>query len=155
MPSPFGHDWPFGDDMFKRFFGDRFHGAPRHKAPQSKRRTLAQGSGFVFATKSGLIADKSYVLTNNHVVENADRIRVKTHDGREFDAKVAGRDPQSDLAVLEINSGGIPALELGDSSKLEVGEWVVAIGNPFGLSNTLTVGVVSAKGRGVAFEDLK
>lgn len=147
MPSPFGDEWPFGDDMFKRFFGERFQGTPRHRAPQGKRRTLAQGSGFIFATKSGLLSDKSYILTNNHVVENADRIRVKLLDGREFDAKVEGTDPQSDVAVLEIKAGGLPALALGDSAELEVGEWVVAIGNPFGLSHTLTVGVVSAKGR--------
>ncbi len=147
LPSPFGKEWPFGDDMFKRFFGERFQAIPRHQAPQKRRHTLSQGSGFVFSTKSGLRTDKSYVLTNNHVVEDADSIRVKMHDGREFDAKIAGRDPQSDVAVLEIKTGGIPPLKLGDSSQLEVGEWVVAIGNPFGLSNTLTVGVVSAKGR--------
>ena len=146
-PSPFGEEWPFGDDMFKRFFGERFPGVPRQQAPQGKRRSIGQGSGFIFATKSGLLSDKSYILTNNHVVENAERIRVKLLDGREFDARVEGKDPQSDLAMLEIEAGGLPALTLGDSSQLEVGEWVVAIGNPFGLSHTLTVGVVSAKGR--------
>lgn len=145
--SPFGDEWPFNDDLFERFFGERFQGIPRPKAPQRERRTVAQGSGFVFATKDGLLSDKSYILTNNHVVENADKIRVKLKDGRQFDAEVAGADPQSDVAVLEIKTGGLPALPLGDSSKLEVGEWVVAIGNPFGLSHTLTVGVVSAKGR--------
>lgn len=146
LPPPFGRDWPFGDDMLKRFFGDRFQAVPRQKAPQPKR-SLSQGSGFVFATKSGLLSDKSYVLTNNHVVDNAGRIKVKLPDGREFDASVKGTDPQSDVAVLEIDTGGLQALKLGDSDKLEVGEWVVAIGNPFGLNNTLTVGVVSAKGR--------
>jgi len=146
LPSPFGQQWPFGDDMFKRFFGERFQALPRQQ-PQRKRRTLSQGSGFVFATRGGLLADKSYVLTNNHVVEDAAKIRVKLPDGREFEAEIAGRDPQSDLAVLRIETADVPALQLGDSSQLEVGEWVVAIGNPFGLSNTLTVGVVSAKGR--------
>jgi serine protease Do len=146
LPSPFGRDWPFGEDLLKRFFGDRFHAVPRHKAPQP-RRTRSAGSGFVFATKSGLLSDKSYVLTNNHVVEDAERIRVKLSDGREFDARVKGTDSHSDVAVLEIDTGGLQALKLGDSNRLEVGEWVVAIGNPFGLSNTLTVGVVSAKGR--------
>ena len=81
------------------------------------------------------------------MVEDAGQIRVKFQDGREFDAKVKGRDPQSDVAVIEIKAGGLPALRLADSSALEVGEWVVAIGNPFGLSQTLTVGVVSATGR--------
>jgi len=147
LPTPFGDEWPFGDDVFKRFFGDRFRGIPWQQAPRSERRAIGQGSGFVFATKKGLLAEKSYILTNNHVVENADRIRVRLHDGREFDAKVEGMDPQSDIAVLVIETGGLTALPFGDSAKLEVGEWVVAIGNPFGLSNTLTVGVVSAKGR--------
>ena len=101
----------------------------------------------MFAHKKGLLSDKTYILTNNHVVEKADKIRVKLQDGRQFDASVTGRDPQSDVAVIEIETGGLPSLPLGDSSSLEVGEWVVAIGNPFGLSHTLTVGVVSAKGR--------
>ena len=145
--SPFGDESPFNDDLFERFFGEQFRGIPRQEAPRGKRRTIGQGSGFVFESKDGLLSDKSYILTNNHVVENADKIRVKLKDGREFTAEVAGADPQSDVAVLEIDTGVLPALPLGDSSKLEVGEWVVAIGNPFGLSHTLTVGVVSAKGR--------
>ena len=145
--SPFGGQWPFGDNMFKRFFGERFHGLPRGQKPKRERRAIGQGSGFIFATKDGLLSDKTYILTNNHVVEKADKIRVKLQDGRQFEASVTGRDPQSDVAVIEISTGGLPALPLGDSSNLEVGEWVVAIGNPFGLNHTLTVGVVSAKGR--------
>jgi serine protease Do len=147
--SPFGGEWPFGDDLFKRFFGDKFPGIPKAQpqTPGDEGRTIGQGSGFVFAAKNGLLSDKTYILTNNHVVKDADKIRVKLQDGREFDAKVTGRDPQSDVAVVEIKTSGLPALAWGDSSKLEVGEWVVAIGNPFGLSHTLTVGVVSAKGR--------
>ncbi len=148
--SPFEDEWPFGDDFFKRFFGDRFPGiprTPRSDKPRGEHRMIGQGSGFVFSTKDNLLSDKTYILTNNHVVESADKIRVKFQDEREFDAKVTGRDPQSDIAVIEINAKGYPALPLADSSKLEVGEWVVAIGNPFGLSHTLTVGVVSAKGR--------
>ncbi len=148
--SPFGDEWPFGDDLFKRFFGEDFSGIPRgpnFDTPQSERQTIGQGSGFVFAAKKGLLSDKTYILTNNHVVADADRILVKFQDGREYDAKVTGRDPQSDIAVIEIKVGGQPVLSLADSAQLEVGEWVVAIGNPFGLSHTLTVGVVSAKGR--------
>ncbi len=155
--TPFNQPWPFGDEMFKRFFGDQYHGSPNitpRQAPRQPRRAIAQGSGFIFATRDGLLSDKSYILTNNHVVENADKIRVKLQDGQEFEAKVTGRDPQSDVAVIEIPTGGVPALEWGDSAELEVGEWVVAIGNPFGLSHTLTVGVVSAKGRtGVGIND--
>lgn len=148
--SPFNDDWPFGEDFFKRFFGDRFPGfprTPRPDEPQDGPSIRGQGSGFVFEAKDRLISDKTYILTNNHVVEHAGKIKVKFQDGREFEAKVTGRDPQSDIAVIEINASGYPALRLADSSELEVGEWVVAIGNPFGLSHTLTVGVVSATGR--------
>jgi len=144
--SPFGGEFPFGEDFLKHFFGEGFRDIP-HPSPHQGERAIGQGSGFAFAAKDGLLADKTYLLTNNHVVENAEKIRVKLEDGRELDAKVTGRDPQSDVAVIEIPVSGIPALPLADSSKLEVGEWVVAIGNPFGLSHTLTVGVVSATGR--------
>ncbi len=147
LPFHFGGELPFGDDFFKRFFGDQFPGLPRREAPEGKRGVIGQGSGFVFAAKGGLLADKTYILTNNHVVENADKIRVRLQDGREFDAKVRGTDPQSDVAVIEIPTTGVPAVKLADSTRLEVGEWVMAIGNPFGLRHTVTVGVVSAKGR--------
>jgi serine protease Do len=153
MATPFGEELPFGEDFLRRFFGDAFPGLPRDgdpRAPESAPRAptpMGQGSGFVFAAKSGLLADKTYIMTNNHVVEGAERIRVTFQDGRAFDAEITGRDPQSDVAVIEIKAGGLPALQLADSAALEVGEWVVAIGNPFGLSHTLTVGVVSATGR--------
>ncbi|WOJ93117.1 Do family serine endopeptidase [Congregibacter variabilis] len=147
--SPFGDQWPFGDDLLRRFFGDQVPGLPQQPKPNVQRppRVIGQGSGFVFAVRDGLFSDRSYILTNNHVVKNADKIRVTFQDGREFQARVTGRDPQSDVAVVEIDASGLPALEWGDSSLLQVGEWVVAIGNPFGLSHTLTVGVVSATGR--------
>lgn len=138
---------PFTDEFFKRFFGEPLPGMPQGKVPQYQRREVSQGSGFVFASKDGLFSDRTYILTNNHVVESADKIRVKFQDGREFDAEVKGTDPKSDVAVIEIKTGGLPALKWGDSSMIEVGEWVLAMGNPFGLSHTLTVGVVSAKGR--------
>ncbi len=143
----------FDEDFFERFFGERFFGGPFHdmphrdNLPQYQHRTISQGSAFVFKTEDGVLTDKTYLITNNHVVEGADKIRVKFMDGDEFTAEVTGRDPQSDVAVIEIKAGKRPVLPLGDSSKLEVGEWVVAIGNPFGLSHTLTVGVVSATGR--------
>jgi serine protease Do len=139
--------FPFGDDLFRRFFGDDFPGMSRrfapNAAPRQPRKAISQGSGFVFANGG----EVSYILTNSHVVESADKIRVKFQDGREFDARVKGTDPKSDVAVLEIAARGLPALKWGDSARLEVGEWVVALGNPFGLSHTLTAGVVSAKGR--------
>ena len=147
-PFPSPEDWPFGEDLFRRFFGDQFPGIPRREAPRpSPRRAISQGSGFVFASQQQGDSPKTYILTNNHVVEGAEKIRVQFQDGREFDANIKGTDPKSDIAVIEIEAGGLPALSLGDSAQLEVGEWVVALGNPFGLSHTLTVGVVSAKGR--------
>jgi serine protease Do len=148
--SPFGDEWPFGDDFFKRFFGEQFPDIPKKSQPQKPQetpRTVSQGSGFVFAAHDGVLSDKTYILTNNHVVKDAERITVKFKDGREYDAEITGRDPRSDVAVIEIEADGLPVLALGDSSELEVGEWVVAIGNPFGLTHTLTVGVVSATGR--------
>lgn len=135
-------DWPFQDDLFRRFFGEDFPGLSR-PVPKKPRRAIGQGSGFVFAASG----DNTYVLTNSHVVEHADRIRIRFQDGREFDAVLQGTDPKSDVAVLRIAARGLPALKWGDSARLEVGEWVVAMGNPFGLSHTLTTGVVSAKGR--------
>jgi serine protease Do len=144
---------PFDEDFFERFFGQDFFEnhypgqRPGPQAPEKKHRMVSQGSGFIFKSESGVLTDKTYLMTNNHVVEGAVNIRVKFLDGEEYDAEITGRDPQSDIAVIEIENSKRPALKLGDSSKLEVGEWVVAIGNPFGLSHTLTAGVVSAKGR--------
>ncbi|NIA08940.1 MAG: Do family serine endopeptidase, partial [Nitrospiraceae bacterium] len=131
--SPFGL---FNDPFFNRFFGP--YSRPR-QMPR-KFHQMAQGSGFI-------ISKDGYILTNNHVVRNTDNITVKLADGREFKAKVVGTDPQTDIAVIKINGKNLPVLPLGDSDKLKAGEWVIAIGNPFGLSHTVTVGVVSAKGR--------
>ena len=136
-PAPFGGNDPLGE-FWRRFFGDQFGfpGGP-HALP---RRGL--GSGFI-------IDAKGLIVTNNHVVENAEKITVKLSDEREFSAKVVGRDPMTDVAVIQISdgSGKFPVAPLGDSSSLQVGEWVVAMGSPFGLANSLTAGVVSAKGR--------
>jgi serine protease Do len=123
---------PF-EDFFKDF-------QPRRHGKEYKPKQ--QGSG------SGVIIDESgYVLTNNHVVSGADKITVKLSDGREFKAKRIGTDPKTDLALIKIDSKNLPVATLGDSDKIEVGEWVIAIGNPFGLEHTVTVGVVSAKSR--------
>ena len=122
----------FGEDFFDRFF----KGAPEQG---TKRRSL--GSGFI-------IDKEGYILTNNHVVEKADDIKVILADGEEFHAEVIGRDPSTDIALIKIEDhDDLPTVRLGDSDALEVGEWVMAIGNPFGLQHTVTVGVVSAKGR--------
>ncbi|MES9814299.1 MAG: DegQ family serine endoprotease [Candidatus Thiodiazotropha sp.] len=138
---------PFGDDLFRRFFGPQFPGAPRQRQKPRRHRSVGQGSGFVFSHDKGLYSNKAYVMTNNHVVEGADRITVKFKNGHEFSAEIKGSDPKSDIAVLEIVADDLPALPLGDSNKLDVGEWVLAFGNPFGLSHTMTAGIVSAKGR--------
>ncbi len=135
--------WPFQDDLFRQFFGDDFPALGPRRAPGKPRRATSQGSGFVFSAQG----DSRYILTNNHVVADAGRIRVKFQDGREYEAKLQGADPKSDVAVLKIEARGRPILAWGDAGRLEVGEWVVAMGNPFGLSQTLTTGVVSAKGR--------
>jgi serine protease Do len=140
FPS-FGEGNPFGDDFFRRFFGAPQSGQPDQlHQPPKKRLVVGQGSGFI-------ISKDGYILTNNHVVGDADKVSVKLQDGREFIAKTIGTDPHSDVAVIKIDDDNLPVLPLGDSDAIEVGEWVVAIGNPFGLSHTLTAGIVSAKGR--------
>ena len=142
--SPFrGGSSPFGDDFFRRFFGTPFpQEQPRRfrQIPRQQQRIVGQGSGFI-------ISPDGYILTNNHVVGDTDKVTVKLEDGREFTAKTVGTDPHSDVAVIKIDAKNLPVLSLGDSDVLEVGEWVLAIGNPFGLSHTLTAGIVSAKGR--------
>ncbi len=127
----------FNDPFFQRFFGPQFQ-HPNVKPRQFKQR--GAGSGFI-------ISSDGMILTNNHVVEDADTIKVRLADEREFTAKVIGTDPQSDVALIKIDGKDLPVLPLGNSDKLEVGEWVIAIGSPFELSQTVTVGVVSAKGR--------
>ena len=124
--------------FFEQFFGPQF----RQQQPRQREYVQrGQGSGFI-------INKKGFILTNNHVVEGADSIRVTLSDKREFAGRVVGTDPLSDVALIKIDDAvNLPVLPLGDSSKLEVPEWVIAIGNPFGLSQTVTVGVVSATGR--------
>jgi len=137
--SPFRHFFgpdeqgPFGD-FFKRFFGNDI--------PDRELKQQSLGSGFI-------IDKDGYIITNNHVVEGADEIKVKLADGREFKAKVIGRDPKTDLALIKITTlfKNLPVLPLGDSDKIRVGDWVLAIGNPFGLEHTVTQGIISATGR--------
>ncbi len=141
--GPGGPQWPFGDgdprefgEPFERFFGPNPH-APQQRAP--RQRSL--GSGFIIATDGE-------ILTNNHVVENADEIIVRLDSGKEYKATLVGKDAKTDIALLRIdNVADLKAVTLGDSEALRVGEWVMAIGNPFGLDHTVTSGIVSAKGR--------
>jgi serine protease Do len=138
VKNPFGGMGEGEEDPFHDFFGpfERFFGNPRRPF---KAKSL--GSGFV-------IDAAGYILTNNHVVENADEIVVKLNTGKEFKAKVVGRDSKTDIALIEIHGASdLVSVKLGDSDKLRVGQWVIAIGNPFGLENTVTAGIVSALGR--------
>jgi serine protease Do len=127
----------FEDPFFRQFFGDEFH---RQFEVPKERREQSLGSG-VIVDAGGLI------ITNNHVVEKADEIKVLLGDKREFKGKVVGTDPKTDIALIKIDAKGLPAVPWGDSDKLQVGEYVLAIGNPFGLNQTVTMGIVSAVGR--------
>jgi serine protease Do len=134
----------YGEDFFKGSpFEDFFKGfgfSPREKGKEYRHKQRSGGSG-VIVDKEG------YILTNNHVVEGADKVKIRLNDGREFTAIIKGQDSRTDLAVLHIKAKDLPVATLGDSDKLEVGEWAIAIGSPFGLEHTVTVGVISAKGR--------
>ena len=124
------------EQMFRRFFGDN-----GNKAPQKQRTQPSSGSGFIIDTQG-------HVLTNNHVVRDADDITVTLNDKRTFKAKVVGADPETDVAVIQIVGDHLPVLPLGDSDRLRVGDWAIAIGNPLGqLRGSVTVGIISAQGR--------
>ena len=127
-------DSPFGD-MFKDFFGGQGNIAP----PQPM---AGSGSGVI-------ISDDGYIVTNNHVVGDADKIQVVLNDRRSYEAKVIGTDPNTDLALIKIEEKNLPFLKFGDSDKLKIGEWVLAVGNPFDLTSTVTAGIVSAKARNI------
>jgi len=132
---------PFQSREFKDFFGDEFFRHFFGEIPEGKMKQRSLGSGVV-------VSGDGYILTNNHVVADADEILVTLSDKKKYEAKVIGKDPKSDLALIKIKTENtIPAARLGDSDKLMVGDWVVAIGNPFGLGTTVTAGIVSAKGR--------
>lgn len=138
-----------GGRVFKHFYGQPFGGKDPFREffepflrqqPQQDYRQQSLGSGFI-------ISSDGYIVTNNHVVAEADEIKVKLYDEKEYDAKMVGTDPKTDLALIKIDVKGVDYLELGDSDALDVGTWVVAIGSPFGLEQTVTAGIVSAKGR--------
>lgn len=134
---------PF-DEFFKKFFGGQ---APQFKIPPREFKERSLGSGFIFKKEGKFY----YIMTNNHVIRNADKIVVKLSDKKILKndkVKIVGHDPRTDIAVLKIEySKNLPVLPLGNSDSIEVGDWAIAIGNPFGLDRTLTVGVISAKGR--------
>jgi Do/DeqQ family serine protease len=126
-------------ERFREFFGEEFYERFFRRRPREETR--ASGSGV-------MVDPQGYILTNNHVIENAQDITVRTSDGRKFSAKLVGRDPKTDLAVLKVDAAAsLPVAELGDSDQLRVGQWAIAIGNPFGLDRTVTVGIISATAR--------
>ena len=146
--SPFGNEY----DFYDYFFGPRSR-SPRQRSPRPPQRRyqqsqIALGSGFV-------ISSDGYILTNNHMVEDAEKVTVELVDGRKITAEIIGTDPDSDIAVIKIDADNLPFLELADSDTLEVGEWVLAIGNPLGFSHTVTAGIVSAKGRSVGLANIE
>ncbi len=124
------------DPFFRRFFGDQFRG---HEAPK-ERKSMSLGSGVI-------VSPDGYILTNNHVIKNADKIKVVLSDKREYDGKVVGTDPKTDLSVIKIDAENLTTISLGNSDALRVGAFVLAIGNPYGLNQTFTMGIVSAVGR--------
>src|SRR5579862_9448790 len=128
----------FNDPFFQQFFGNQ-PGLQQQQPRQQQFQSL--GSGVI------VDAEKGYVLTNNHVVENADKITVTLYDNRTVEAKVVGKDPETDVALLQIKADDLTAIPLANSDALQVGDYVIAIGNPFGLKHTVTAGIVSALGR--------
>ena len=129
--SPFNNESPF-DEYFRRFFGNM---------PQQEFQQKGMGTGFI-------ISEDGYVVTNNHVVSKADNIEIVLEDGNKYSSEIIGTDPNTDLALLKINKPGVfPYVSFGNSDNTDIGEWVLAIGNPFGLGHTVTAGIISAKGR--------
>ena len=134
-----GSGSPF--DMFEEFFG-----IPQQRRGGQPRQAQASGSGVI-------ISPDGYIVTNNHVVEDADKIEVQLTDNRTYEAKVIGRDPNFDLALIKVNATNLPMVKLGNSDDVQVGEWVLAVGYPLGLQSTVTAGIVSAKGRRIGILD--
>ncbi|MCF8237816.1 MAG: Do family serine endopeptidase [Saprospiraceae bacterium] len=132
----------FGDDLFERFFGPQYRSQSPNQQPQEPEMRVGTGSGVV-------IQPDGYIVTNNHVIAEATDIEVTLHDNRSYKAKLIGMDPTTDLALLKIDVGNLPSLALVNSDAVQVGEWVMAVGNPFNLNSTVTAGIVSAKGRNI------
>lgn len=136
----------FNDPFFEYFFGQP--GGDQRQAPQreendgSSQRQTGLGSGVI-------ISNDGYIVTNNHVIDGAERLEVTLNDNRTFNATVVGTDPSTDIALVKIDAKDLPVIPMGDSENLKVGEWVLAVGNPFGFTSTVTTGIVSAKGRSI------
>ncbi len=133
---------PNQSDLFNWFFGQPFGQSPRQQKPQEPQYEMASGSGVI-------LSPDGYIVTANHVVDNASHVRVILDDNRSFTAKVIGRDPNTDIALIKIDAKDLPYLKWGHSETLKLGQWVLAVGNPFNLTSTVTQGIVSAKGRSI------
>lgn len=144
LSKRFGRGSPF-EEFFRRFGNPE---APQGPYGQSNK-AVALGSGFI------IDGDDGYVVTNNHVIDGADSISIKLTDGSSLDAKIIGTDPKTDIALLKVESeDDLPYVSFGDSDTLQVGDWVMAVGNPFGLGGTVTAGIVSARGRAIGNDPL-
>jgi len=143
--NPFGD--MFGDEFFRYFYGDPKPQNPGASKPEPFEQ-VGTGSGVI-------ISSNGYIVTNNHVIDQADDIEITLHNNNSYKAKVIGTDPSTDLALLQIKKNGLPAMHVGNSDQVEVGEWVMAVGNPFNLNSTITAGIVSAKGRNINIIDDK
>lgn len=142
-PNPFGDMFP-NDDLFNDFFGKRYQFRPEEIPQQGRKPEVQVGQG------SGVIINQDgYIITNNHVIADADDLEVTLHDNRTYKATVIGTDPSTDLALIQIKEKGLPSLPFVNSDEVKVGEWVMAVGNPFNLTSTVTAGIVSAKGRNI------
>jgi Do/DeqQ family serine protease len=130
------------EDFFREFYGDQYNSKPKEQQPKEEPELSGAGSGVIISA-NGLI------ITNNHITENAERIEVVLNDKRSFNAKIIGKDPTTDVALIKIETTGLQTIEYGDSDALKVGEWVLAVGNPFNLTSTVTAGIISAKGRNI------
>jgi len=143
--SPFGD--MFGEEFFRYFYGEPQRQNPDRSQPEQFEQ-MGSGSGVI-------ISSNGYIVTNNHVVDHADVIEVTLHNNDSYKAKVIGTDPSTDLALIQIKKDGLPTVRIGNSDQVEVGEWVLAVGNPFNLNSTVTAGIVSAKGRNINIIDDK
>jgi serine protease Do len=138
-PTEFQGQMP-DDDFFRQFFGGNLRGTPQTPQAPREQRERGLGSGVI-------VSPNGYILTNNHVVDGATDVKVTLSDKREFKAHVVGTDPKVDIAVLKIDATDLPAIVIGDSSKIQIGDYALAVGNPFGVGKTVTMGIVSATGR--------
>ena len=147
----YGDSDMMNDPFFEFFFGPPYGGQRRQQPQQRKKQGSDEDSQVQKGLGSGVILSADgYIVTNNHVIDGAERLEVTLNDNRNFNATVIGTDPSTDLALIKIDAADLPVIPIGDSDKLKIGEWVLAVGNPFGLTSTVTAGIVSAKARSIS-----